>query len=69
MPHHIANADSLRVLSIDIEDDGAVGQKLGQGLAPKFLRRIWHVEDVPAFSRTRGFNVAIAMLFTPLLAD
>jgi len=28
-----------------------------------------HVEDVPAFSRTRGFNVAMAMLFTPLLAD
>gem|GEM_PF-3658944 len=28
-----------------------------------------HVEDLPAFSRTRGFNLAIATLITPLLAD
>jgi len=27
-----------------------------------------HVEDVPS-AASRGFNVAIAMLFTPLLAD
>jgi len=35
---------------------------------PGWTSRVMH-EDVPAFSRTRGFNVAIAMLFTPLLAD